>query len=105
MAGVHAESVEVASRIAPIVIGQVSVQYVGEFQPFQMVTTIPTHGLPVNYPKEVKRFMKAKLCQTCKGDGLCRSCSGTGINWGTRCKVCLGGGTCKNCYGLGEVNG
>jgi len=45
-------------------------------------------------------------CLTCKGDGKCNSCGGSGVDYygtaKTKCNTCRGSGNCKSCGGSGK---
>lgn len=45
-------------------------------------------------------------CLTCRGDGDCNSCGGTGIDYygshKTKCNTCYGSGNCRSCNGSGK---
>ena len=77
----------------------------------------PTQQVSPNVPRysnenRTQHSSSDRMCGTCKGDGKCISCHGsgyrtdnlfgTGVDTSKRCGVCGGNGRCNSCGGSGR---
>lgn len=53
--------------------------------------------------KDFKENMKNQPCGSCRGNGNCSSCGGTGKRSGNACFSCHGSGVCTKCNGTGKA--
>ena len=62
-------------------------------------------GVPDYEPPDIPEHSKLN-CLTCKGDGDCNSCGGSGVDYyggyKTKCNTCRGSGKCRACGGSGK---
>lgn len=77
----------------------------------------PTEPMSPNVPRsesgtDYSHSSSDRICGTCKGDGKCISCHGsgyrtdnlfgTGVDYSKKCGVCGGNGRCNSCRGTGS---
>ncbi len=62
-------------------------------------------GVPDHETPDIPEHSKLN-CLTCKGDGDCNSCGGSGVDYyggyKTKCNTCRGSGKCRACGGSGK---
>lgn len=52
--------------------------------------------------KQVQDNLRNQKCGSCRGNGSCSNCGGTGKYLGSNCFSCSGSGVCKRCNGTGK---